>query len=215
MTTRHWKAQSRYGWRTNAKVSRRKDCYEKQWLRGWWGDELGENTNIDESGEETDIDEQMAEISEVNAQQQAAEQVNWEEANTPRVYWTIIWTLLRRLRLECRQINVRAAWFNLRDFVCLLCCVVCLLKKMQIVLHSILFLSFLPLVLLLLSAHKHNSALCYSVKKLEKNQTQITHLGGAKPHADRSVLNRLCNTTFCKVPAKGRKIVKRGRERPS
>ena len=63
---------------------------------------------------------------------------------------------------------------------------------MQIVLHPILFLSFLPLVLLLLSAHKHNSALCYSVKKLEKNQTQITHLGGAEPHADRSVLNRLC-----------------------
>ena len=32
--------------------------------------------DIDESGEETDIDEQMAEISEVNAQQQAAEQAN-------------------------------------------------------------------------------------------------------------------------------------------
>ena len=70
-TTRSWKAQSRYGWRTNAKVSRRKDV-----IAAWWGDELGEDTNIDESGEETAIDEQMAEISEVNAQQQAAEQAN-------------------------------------------------------------------------------------------------------------------------------------------
>ena len=45
-------------------------------IAAWWGDGLGEDTNIDESGEETDIDEQMAEISEVNAQQQAAEQAN-------------------------------------------------------------------------------------------------------------------------------------------
>ena len=45
-------------------------------MRHGGGDELGEDTNIDESGEETDIDEQMAEISEVNAQQHAAEQVN-------------------------------------------------------------------------------------------------------------------------------------------
>ena len=37
-------------------------------IAAWWGDELGEDINIDESGEETDIDEQMAEISEVNAQ---------------------------------------------------------------------------------------------------------------------------------------------------
>ena len=41
-------------------------------IAAWWGDELGEDTDIDESGEETDIDEQMAEISKVNAQQQAA-----------------------------------------------------------------------------------------------------------------------------------------------
>ena len=72
MTTRSWKAQSKYGWRTSAKVSRRKDCYEKQWLRHGRGDELGEDTNIDESGEETDIDERMAQISEIDAQQQAA-----------------------------------------------------------------------------------------------------------------------------------------------
>ena len=39
---------------------------------GMVGDELGEDTNIDESGEDTGIDEKMAEISEVNAQQQAA-----------------------------------------------------------------------------------------------------------------------------------------------
>ena len=67
MTTRHWKAQSRYGWRTNAKVSRRKDLLRETVIAAWWGDELGEDT---------DIDERMAEISEVNAQQQAAEQVN-------------------------------------------------------------------------------------------------------------------------------------------
>ena len=79
---------------------------------------------------------------------------------------------------------------------------------MQIVLHPILFLSFLPILLLLLSAHKHNSAHCYSGKKLEKNQTQITHIGGAKPHADRSVLNRLCNTTFARFLLKVAKLSK-------
>ena len=74
-TTRHWKAQSRYGWRTNAKVET-EGLLRETVIAAWWGDELGEDTNIDESGEETDIDEQMAEISEVNAQQQAAGQAN-------------------------------------------------------------------------------------------------------------------------------------------
>ena len=72
-TTRSWKAQSRYGWRTNAKTE---GLLRETVIAAWWGDELGEDTKIDESGEETDIDEQMAEISEVNAQQQAAEQAN-------------------------------------------------------------------------------------------------------------------------------------------
>ena len=73
-TTRHWKAQSRYGWRT--KGIETEGLLRETVIAARWGDELGENTNIDESGEETDIDEQMAEISEVNAQQQAAEEAN-------------------------------------------------------------------------------------------------------------------------------------------
>ena len=63
-TTRSWKAPGMGGgqvprYRDGRIATRNSDC-----------------GMVDESGEETDIDERMAEISEIDAQQQAAEQAN-------------------------------------------------------------------------------------------------------------------------------------------